>query len=757
MRNLNKLSAIVLSTLFATMQVSLANIDTGLGAGNGGASIINAGAGYAGISGQGTGNVDLKFNGNSHVQWNTLNINKNETLNFNAVENAKNLTILNTVNNNMSKIYGNINTNSGISKLIISNPNGVLFDGAKFTTAGDVMITNQNATLAPNGAVTYTESNTAYTPNGQNYVINIQNSDFTTGGEMNFVAPTMNVVKSAFHTKNGTGNVRFTTTNGQDYFVTSSTSCNSCTDKYTETQSMRLEAINVDGNVYIVNDKGIVKTVNGGSIKGDLNIQSDGSVAMNYVNNGNKLNVTGDINAKANGPMMYLREANVDGNVNMTNGGGFLEVNNAKIDKNMNLTTTAESENKLGYKHFVHVIGNTDVKGDATINSKNNIHIGNYNFEEKKLLDGNFKVGGDLTAHADNGHVMTTIDVQANKIDYTSDKLNVLSSKDALLTANEYRFKSNGYIGAIKDGTKNSGAPYTATEQIIDIMENYTYIPNDIASHEYMHIAGGNITKIETPHTSNTYILSNGDLLLNGADAGDIYLIAPDKKIKITGDVTANNINIGGRTGTLELDFPSRKFTTHYTNIKDETVVTIAPDEEITYELTNKEDVGYNSPDYQQTDGTNTTYLVGPEKPDDPTPDDPTPDDPTPDDPTPDDPTPDDPTPDDPTPDDPTPDNPNPDDPNPDNPNPDNPNPDNPNPDNPNPDNPNPTPEKPKKPQNDDNVKVMRNWAPNDITAPQASTPVAFAADLDEDDITGPARKNVDGSVTVVRAVPVHQ
>ena len=44
----------------------------------------------------------------------------------------------------MSKIYGQINADNGIGNLIISNPNGVLFDGAKFTTAGDVMVTTKD-------------------------------------------------------------------------------------------------------------------------------------------------------------------------------------------------------------------------------------------------------------------------------------------------------------------------------------------------------------------------------------------------------------------------------------------------------------------------------------------------------------------------------------------------------------------------------------------------------------------------------------
>ena len=150
MKNIKKkVSALVLTTMFAVMQVSAA-IDTGLGAGNGGAVINNATGGFVGVE-TGTNSATLNFNGNSHVNWNTLNVNSNETLNFNAVDGASGLSVINTVNSGMSNIYGQINSNAGISKLIISNPNGVLFDGATFTTAGDTMITTKNmAGMDPN-------------------------------------------------------------------------------------------------------------------------------------------------------------------------------------------------------------------------------------------------------------------------------------------------------------------------------------------------------------------------------------------------------------------------------------------------------------------------------------------------------------------------------------------------------------------------------------------------------------------------------
>ncbi len=655
-----KFSALALTALFASMQVSYAAIDTGLGIGNGGAVINNTTGGFVNMT-TNNGSANLNFNGDSHVNWDTLNVNKGENLNFNAVDGANNLTILNTVNQGMSNIYGQINANSGIGKLIISNPNGVLFDGATFATAGDAMITTQPMTASfVNGAMNISNLTTT-TPVG---VVTIQDSNFNVGGEFNILAPSINLVGGTVQTK---GNLKLITENGQDYLSVGNIN---------STKGVRLEAVNIDGNVYIIADKGIVKTVGGGNIKGNLNVKSDDSVALNYVDNGKVLHVTGDVDVEGNGVLMYARNTKVDGNLNMTNGGGFLEVGNVQVGKDMNLTTVAKSENPQGYKHFVHVVGNNKIGGNATINSKDNIHIGNYNFEEKRLLDGSLTVGGDLTAHAQDGHVMVTIDTSANKISLTSDNLNVLSDGKATLNANEYEFSANGYIGGLSGTTNN-----TVDEVIIAVMENYKHIPNSVKTPSNMNITGGNITKIDTP--SVAYIASKGDVKLTGANAKDIHITAPDKYIEITGDkVHADNIIVGKETDKLKVDFPSRDYTLKYTNIRDAKEVTVDKTEEITYELTNGPQ-GYNT---REPRPEGTTYLVGPDK---------TPDVPTP-----------------------------------------------------------PEPDEPTiNPDDNENVKVLRAFEkPDAVDAAQPYTPVAYAADLDDDDVDTGVRKNVDGSVTVVRA-----
>lgn len=642
MRNFKKLSAIAVCTMFATMQIASAAIDTGLN----NAVINHADGGFAGLE-QGPNSATLNFNGNSHVNWDTLNVGGNETLNFNAVGGASGLTVVNTVNTGMSEIYGKVNANDGIAKLIISNPNGMLFDGAKFTTAGDTMLTTQPITVDANYNVVGLNSAAL---NG----ITIKNSDFSIGGEFNITAPSVEAIKTAVKADKG---FKLLTADGQNYLV------RPASETPTQDSEVRLESVSIDGDVYIVSGKGIVKTVNGGDIKGSLNIKSDGNVALNYVNDGKTLNVTKDVNVDAFGRAQYLKDANVGGNVDMANSGGYLEVENINVDGDVNLTTTVAGNTDR--KHFIHVVGENEIGGDLNIDSIHNIHIGAYNYAEGKFHDGHVNVGGDVNALAREGSVTVTIDTSADKINLESGTLNILTDGKALLKANEYQFKANKYIGGIKNSA-----------YLIDIMEHYIPLPAP-AEKAFVQIDGGNVTKIETADNGYAFIRSKGDMNVTGVDSYRVNLASDQHDIVIGDDVHADTIVVDGETKNLTVALPSRDYRLKYTDIKDTEVIVIDPNTTITYDMANGEN-GWN----KGTQTEDNTYLVVPG----PTP-------PTP-------------------------------------------------------------PVEPQIEPNNDNVKILNNLLPDQVAtaidAGQVMIPIAYAADLEDEEDTG-VRKNVDGSVTVVR------
>jgi len=657
-----KLSAIAVCMMFASMQIASATIDTGLN----NAVINNATGGFAGVDTSVQNTATLNFTGNSHVNWNTLNVANGETLNFNAINGASGLTVINTVNSGMSQIYGAINANDGIAKLIISNPNGMLYNGSNFTTAGDVMLTTQPITVDANYNVV--GLNQAATEG-----VTLNNATFNVGGQFNITAPTIEAVNAAVKAANG---FRMVTQDGQNYLVCPTTSNDA------QHTAVRMESVSVDGDVYIVSGKDIVKTVNGGEIKGNLNVQSDGNVAFNYVDdyagldaqnevihsgNHQQLHVTGDTNIHSDGRVAYLKNAKIDGNLDMSNSGGFLEVSDINVANDANLTTTVASNNQV--KHFVHVIGDNEIGGNLNIDSIHNIHVGGYNMAAHQFHDGNVNVGGNLNALAREGSVTVTVDTQADKINLESGTLNILTDGNAKLTANEYNFKANKYIGGI-----------SSDDYLINVMENY--IPLPVATEKaFVQIEGGNVNKIETAQGGYAFIRSNGNMNVNGVNADKVNLAANQSDIVIGDNVQADTIVVDGETRNLTVALPARNYRLKYTDIKDNSVLSITGDTEITYDMANG-DNGWNN-GVQTADN---TYLVvpgpGPQPPVNPpsTPDLPT--------------------------------------------------------------------------QDNDNVKILNNLLPDQVAtaidAGQVYTPIAFAADLDEEEDKG-VRKNVDGSVTVVR------
>lgn len=672
-----KLSALTLCTMFASMQIASASIETGLN----NAVINNVDGGYVGID-KAPNSATLKFDGNSHVNWNTLNVNSNETLNFNAVNGATGLTIVNTVNSGMTEVYGAINSNDGIAKLIISNPNGMLFDGANFTTAGELMLTTQPLDVKVlSGNVVYEAKAGEKALKG----ITIKNnSEFNVGGQFNIYSPVIEIANSVV---NG-GTIKLITQNGVDFLV-----CPVASDAERKT-SVKMEAVSVKGDLFIVSGNEIVEFLNGGTVTGNLAIKSDGNVSLNsglqvddkgnvkfvYDPSKPKLVITGDLTSHNDGRIAYLRNAKVEGNLTMSNSGGFLEVSDVAVGKNATLTTTAGSNDSV--KHFIHVVGDNTVGNNLTVESKDNIHFGGY---KQNLVDidkrGGLKVGGDLVAHSHNGSIAVTTDTSAKNIKLTSDKLNIITDGKTKLTADTYEFKANHYIGGLD-----------TQDKVINTMEKYTPIAPDKV--EFLNVVGGKINKLQTANGKNgarqgfAFVKSQGDMNIDNVD---VYkaILSSDKDITIGSNTHAEQIRVDGETRNLKVEFPSRDYELKYMNIKDNQWTYVKPTTEITYELTDAKG-GHN--DGVQT--ASNTYLVGPGAPIIPNP-------PTP----------------------------------------------------PTPVVPEPQPNVP----NDDNenVKIMRNLEKNPIAsaieAQEVYTPVAFAADLDDEIDTG-VRKNVDGSVTVVRA-----
>jgi hypothetical protein len=361
----------------------------------------------------------------------------------------------------------------------------------------------------------------------------------------------------------------------------------------------------------------------------------------------------------------------VGGNLDLSNSGGYVEVGNTRIGGNANLITTRGSNDN--YRHYVHVIGETDVAGNMYIDSRDNIHIGSYNSDLQTLASGHLNVGGDLNAISHNGSVAVTIDTTANKVALTSEKLNIITDGKAVISANDYEFAAKHYIGGLTD----------ANYLINTVMEGYKPIENTVVGDTAnLIISGGNVNKFEQDSTSYAFLKSQNDMNIDNVKAGKVYMTS-DKDIVIKDNVSADTIKVGGETRNLTVKLPNRDYKLKYTNIRDSKVITVDGNTEITYDMANGEN-GWN----KGVQTAQNTYLVVPGGVTPPPVEPPV------------------------------------------------------------------TPPTDPDSSNDDAEKILRNLTRDEVSsaieAQQVMTPVAFAADLD-DEIDAGVRKNVDGSVTVVK------
>ncbi len=706
MKNIKTLSTLVLAAaVIATAQTVNATTimtgDTGLGVGLGGAVIVRYTGGYTGCE-LGNNSATLGFDSNATVNWSALNLNQGEALNFNANDGVNGITVVNTVTGNASYIYGNISANEGISKLIISNPNGMLFDGCHFTTAGDVELN------AP-----YVEGQDAYhnivTGNGSydQVIIKFQNSNVDVGGEFSIIAPNVNLRNSHFGLGAGKS-LRLSTTDGSTFSTTGTTFTG---DRETDGRygtgyrSVTLYSIEVDGNVEIVADeKGDMVSINGNTtINGNLDVDSN-SVYVNLANSASQnLTVTGDANIHANGSIASISRANIGGNLNVQNDNGVVEIRNVNVGNNMSLVTDAgETPNSKGVKSEVWIAGDNHVGGNVFISALHNIFFGS-----RLNQKGSLTAGGNVTAHAIDGHVVVTSDITADNISLWSDNYNILSNGEAVLSANTYEFYSNGYIGGLGTCIVEHGAE---AQDLRSIVESYTFVPslevlaengimyaddtfNNLRNSKALILNGGTITNIIAKYAK---IDSLGDLKIEHASIGeDMRISAIDSNLDLSSDdIHARVIYVGDKTDSLTVATESRDFVTSFFSIHQGDIhgpASLRPDEVLTGELADM----HNTPKEGLERAEDTTLINGKGAPVNPPVDPVDPIDPV-----------------------------------------------------------NPT--DPTSVDSSDNVKVL-NSMNNDLLsqatdAAPVNTPTAYAADLDDDDnASAPIRQNVDGSVTIVK------
>ena len=221
---MKKSIAVVLTMAFSGLQMSFATVlirgvdsfNNAQVLGGSGAIIKNATAGLKSIETDQM-NATLKFDNHTRIDWSKFNVDKNQSIYFN---NGSYGVLNNVVQGSISKVAGLIKADNG--KVIISNPNGILFNGGKFESAGSIVLTTKDLTGLADGTNfnTYDIGTSIGAANGANVgVVAIIGGSSISSPDISIVANGVHFDSSTLSSPSANG-VVLVTADGANYAAT---------------------------------------------------------------------------------------------------------------------------------------------------------------------------------------------------------------------------------------------------------------------------------------------------------------------------------------------------------------------------------------------------------------------------------------------------------------------------------------------------------------------------------------------------------
>ncbi|MDD3435948.1 MAG: filamentous hemagglutinin N-terminal domain-containing protein [Candidatus Gastranaerophilales bacterium] len=300
--------------------------------------------------------IGITGNGNT-ITWSYLNVVAGKTLDFNFITNGQ--VALNKVTNGMSYIGGNLITSGADGRLIISNPNGMLFENGSYTNANALMLTTQNVNWDGNlyGALTLSDYAGGKSIGG----IQIGNGDMNNAAIMR-VAEDLNIISNGIKIDGADilagGNVRLITADGVTFAATPNTnSVEPTLIASTNNNAITYDAVNSDGNTVkssiLVEDSAIAVKDNGTNkiyfiTKGDSDKASIAAI---------KSNISGktDLDVAGNADFEVYGNLDIDGSdvggdlIAKTLDGTFSLSGSARVITNEEITTLLEYIYERGF------------------------------------------------------------------------------------------------------------------------------------------------------------------------------------------------------------------------------------------------------------------------------------------------------------------------------------------------------------------------------------------------------------------------
>ena len=529
-----------------------------------GASIHSHTAGLQSVVKSGK-SATLNFNADTRIDWSKLNVAKDETLNF---KNGNFAVLNNVLGKSITKVAGKINGENG--KIIISNPNGILFQGGKFETSGAAILTTKDLTSYAADQIAGLDADAIKDlANGSDFkVIAITEGSSITAGDINIIANGVNVDGSNLLANDGDVLV---TADGANYVKSTNSVTMKADDGTSKTVTFKSSKDNnrdggyVYSPVYVSNSA--VKSENG-----DINLVSGDSV---YVTTGSSFDAN-NTNVTAETGNIYLNPStsgslDVNGNLNAD---AAIRVSTGKSEINGDTSFTATRISMNGGTYNGNLALKDDVKDYGT-NVDNVISVSNITVNGDKFTINEGESVSNLDPVYLKNVTAPNAEVKANARVLDCDNVNL--GKTDVETYGYAKFANhsviNGDLNVKTDSNPNIGTVHlggytTITDadgnstrgnlregETFDVKGNLT-----IDSGSTVGIAGkvtvDGKADITTRHSSVVYATSSNDNIDCSIDAKDgLKINAPEslnELLPLNGDITVTTeLKEGSRDGMI--------------------------------------------------------------------------------------------------------------------------------------------------------------------------------------------------------------
>ena len=530
-----------------------------------GADITGYQGGLSKIEGAGTNKASLHFNADTKVNWGHLNVAADEQLHFLNGNHA----ILNVVEKGASKFAGQVTSQTG--KVIISNPNGIVFTGgsAKGVFAGDIVLTTKDlASVAADQIANLSEADIKAVANGTQFgVIALKDgASITSGGDITIVANGVSTWNADLIADNG--NV-LVTADGQNFVLSSNQhSFKDENGNVVEKANLLTRSYNYSRNVnnpaafdkrsfnFPVLMNGTKVTANPDT--GVIEINTTNASLHNSALSASKTNVNATNNVCI-GDLGLGNVKNSDGTI----------ASYAKLEVNGDLNVNAPA-----YANVQNVKVND---GDATVKSTRV-------FVNKSEFNGNLTT---VDTVADYDYATANSTITPNDLNYTEITNVTVKDKLSVNQASAFPTRTNSDPVSMKNVTAGSAdiRGYNADLKAVNFgntnIETFGF--TEIGSNSKID---GNLNIKTTPDIDDIGVVRIGVQGRSGSVRGQLD---PDETLDVTGDLTidagstigfAAKVNVGGKA-----DLTSRHSS-----------VVIAESDATDYELNAADGVSVNCP-----------------------------------------------------------------------------------------------------------------------------------------------------------------